>query len=80
MNILTDISRIKWVGATFARMLYHVGVDTAEKASKADYKELHKQIIQINKEKNFYKGQIGLHDMKLFVKAAKEVSLEVIYG
>ncbi|HNZ72428.1 MAG TPA: DUF4332 domain-containing protein, partial [Prolixibacteraceae bacterium] len=59
---LTDLSRIKWVGATFARMLYEVGVDTAEKASKTDYVELHQKIFQLNKEKNFYKGQIGLHD------------------
>jgi hypothetical protein len=76
---LTDLSRVKWVGATFARMLYDVGIDSVEKASKADYVELHKKINQINKEKNFYKGQIGLHDMKLFVDAAKEVSLEIEY-
>jgi hypothetical protein len=76
---LTDLSRIKWVGATFARMLFDVGIDTAEKASKADYVELHKKINQINKEKNFYKGQIGLHDIKLFVDAANEVSLEIDY-
>lgn len=76
---LTDLSRIKWVGATFARMLYEVGVDTAEKASKTDYVELHQKIFQLNKEKNFYKGQIGLHDIKLFVDAAREVSFEIQY-
>jgi len=76
---LTDLSRIKWVGATFARMLYNVGIDTVEKASKADYEDLHQKINQINRAKNFYKGQIGLHDIKLFVDAAKEVSLEVEY-
>jgi hypothetical protein len=76
---LTDLSRIKWVGATFARMLFFVGVDTVEKASSVDYVELHQKINQINKEKNYYKGQIGLHDMKLFVDAAKEVSYEIQY-
>ena len=76
---LTDLSRIKWVGVTFARMLVDVGIDTAEKASKADYVELHQKIMEINKEKNFYKGQIGLHDIKLFVDAAKEVSYEIQY-
>jgi hypothetical protein len=76
---LTDLSRVKWVGATFARMIYNAGIDTVEKVSKADYLELHKKINQMNKEKNFYKGQIGLHDMKLFVDAAKEVSLEIEY-
>lgn len=76
---LTDLSRIKWVGATFARMLYEVGIDTAEKASTTDYVELHQNIFQLNKEKNFYKGQIGLHDIKLFVEASKEVSFEIQY-
>lgn len=76
---LTDLSRIKWVGVTFARMLVDVGIDTAEKASKADYVELHQKIMEINKEKNFYKGQIGLHDIKLFVDAAQEVAFEIEY-
>lgn len=76
---LTDLSRIKWVGTTFARMLYDIGINTVEKASNTDYVELHKRINQINKERNYYKGQIGLHDIKLFVEAAKDVSLEIEY-
>lgn len=76
---LTDLSRIKWVGVTFARMLYTIGTDTVEKASKADPLELHKLINQVNKEKNLYKGQIGLNDIKIFVNAAKEVPLDIEY-
>ena len=76
---LTDLSRVKWVGATFARMLYDIGIDTVEKATNADYNDLHKRINQINKEKNFFKGQIGLNDMRRFVDAAKDVALEIEY-
>jgi hypothetical protein len=76
---LTDLSRIKWVGVTFARMLYQVGVDTVEKASKADPEKLHACINQLNKEKSIYKGQIGLNDMRIFVNAAKEIPLEIEY-
>jgi hypothetical protein len=76
---LTDLSRIKWASSTFARMLYDIGIDNPEKVSEADYAELHKKIIQINKERNYFKGQIGLNDMKLFVEAAKEILLEVEY-
>lgn len=76
---LTDLSRIKWVGVTFARMLYELGFDTVEKASKAEYIDLHTKINQINKERNIYKGQIGLNDIKIFVNAAKEVPLEIEY-
>lgn len=76
---LTDLSRIKWVGVTFARMLYEIGIDTVEKASKADFEDLYRRINQVNREKNYYKGQIGLNDMKLFVNAAKEVPQEIQY-
>lgn len=76
---LTDLSRIKWVGVTFAQMLYNIGVDTVEKASMADPEELHKKINQINKEKNIYKGNIGLNDIRIFVDAAKEVPSEIEY-
>jgi len=76
---LTDLSRIKWVGVAFARMLYDAGVDSVEKAAKADPVELHKTINRLNKEKGYYKGQIGLNDMKIFVNAAKEIPLEIEY-
>jgi hypothetical protein len=60
-------------------MLYAIGIDTVEKVAKADYVELYKNIIQINKAQHYYKGQIGLNDMKLFVNAAKDVPLEIEY-
>lgn len=76
---LTDLSRIKWVGVTFARMLYELGIDTVEKASKSDPTDLHAKINQLNKEKSIFKGQIGLNDIKIFVNAAKEIPLEIEY-
>jgi len=76
---LTDLSRIRWVGATFARMLYDIGVDTAEKAANSNFTDLHLKINQTNKEKKYFNGNIGLNDMKLLVNAAKEIPLEVEY-
>jgi hypothetical protein len=76
---LTDLSRIKWVGTMFARVLYESGFDTVGKVSEADFNELHHKITLINTERKLYKGQIGLNDMKLCVAAAKEVSLEIEY-
>jgi len=76
---LADLSRIKWVGVTFARMLHDIGIDTVAKASKADPEKLHSSINQYNKENNFYKGQIGLNDIKIFVNAAKDLDLDIEY-
>jgi predicted hydrocarbon binding protein len=74
---LADLSRIKWVGAGFARVLFECGYDTAEKVANANYDELYNKVIQMNKERSLYKGQIGKNDMKILVEAAKEVSLEI---
>jgi hypothetical protein len=76
---LTDLSRIKWVGAMFARVLFESGFDTLEKVSKAKHEDLYKRITQLNKERKLYKGNIGVNDMKLCVNAAREVPLEIEY-
>ncbi|MCG8697887.1 MAG: DUF4332 domain-containing protein [Bacteroidales bacterium] len=74
---LTDLSRIKWVGGNFARMLYDLGYDTIEKSTKADPEVLHKQINQISHERKIYKGHIGLNDIRIFVDVSKEVPQEM---
>jgi hypothetical protein len=76
---LADLSRIKWVGTTFARMLYDIGIDTVEKVAKADPVDLHARVNQLNKEKKIYKGHIGLNDMQILVNIAKEVPLDIEY-
>jgi hypothetical protein len=76
---LTDLSRIKWVGVTYAQMLYDLGVDTVEKVSKSDPIDLHSRINQIIKEKNIFKGSIGLNDVKILVEVASEIPAEIEY-
>ena len=76
---LTDLSRIRWVNHTFAYVLLEANYDTTEKVAKADYKELYETVKQLNSEKNLYKGQIGLHDMKLCVESAKDIPLDIEY-
>lgn len=76
---LSDLSRIKWVGVTYARMLYNLGVDTVEKVSKSDPIELYARINQMIKEHNIFKGAIGLNDVKILVESANGLTLEIEY-
>ncbi len=76
---LTDLSRIKWVNHTFAYVLLEAKYDTAGKVAAADYTELYEAARQLNKEKEIYKGNIGLRDMKRCVEAAKNVSQDIEY-
>ncbi|NJK85877.1 MAG: DUF4332 domain-containing protein, partial [Bacteroidales bacterium] len=79
LTCLCDLSRIKWVGVTFARMLYDIGIDSVEKAAQSDPEKLHQRINQFNKDKNIFKGHIGLNDIRIFAEAAKEVPQEIEY-
>lgn len=76
---LTDLSRIKWVGITYAQILYDLGVDTVEKVTKSDSHDLHSKINQLIKKKNIYKGQIGLNDVNILIETAKELTLDIEY-
>lgn len=76
---LTDLSRIRWVNHTFAYVLFEAKYDTVEKVANADYTELYKTIKKLNDEREIYKAHIGLHDMKLCIEAAKDVSLDIEY-
>ena len=76
---LTDVVRIKWVGATFARMLVDSRYNTMKKVANADYKKLYEEINKVNAEQKYYKGKLGLNDMKICVLAAKLVPDAIKY-
>lgn len=76
---LTDVSRIKWVGANFARLLVDSDYDTVEKVGQANYAEVYPELMKINEEKRYFKGKFGLNDMKLCVNAAKSVPAAIKY-
>lgn len=76
---LADLSRIKWVGVTYAQMLYDLGVDTVEKVSTSDPVELHARLNQLIKERNIFKGAIGLNDVKILIASASALPVEIEY-
>jgi len=76
---LTDLSRIRWVNHTFAYVLLEAGYDSAAKVAAADFNELYVEVKKLNEEREIFKGHIGLHDMKLCVDAAKDLSLDIEY-
>jgi hypothetical protein len=76
---LTDVSRIKWVGANFARLLVYSPYDTMEKVANANYANVYEALVKINKERKYFKGMFGLNDMKLCVIAARKVPKAITY-
>lgn len=76
---LADLSRIKWVGATAAWMLYEIGLDSVTKVSEADPVELHEKFNRINTKKGYYKGKIGLNDIRILVEVAKDLDQDIVF-
>lgn len=76
---LTDVSRLRYVNQTFACLLMLSGYDTVEMIQKADYHILYRELLEVNEEKNIFKGRIGLNDMELLINEARNTPLEIEY-
>jgi hypothetical protein len=70
---LVDVTRIRWVGANFARLLADAGYDSVEKVQRANVEMFYNQLIQAAEKRKDIKGKFGLQDIKLTVLAAKAI-------
>jgi len=67
---LSDLSRIQWVSPVFARALMAAGFKSAASVAAADPEALYEAIIRANDKARFYKGKVGLRDIKRLIAAA----------
>lgn len=67
---LADLTRIQWVSPTTARLLAAVAYDSAAKVAAANAKDLYEALRRVNEGNRFFKGTIGLRDVKRLVQAA----------
>ena len=70
---LADLTRVQWVSPKTARMLVQAGYDSASKVAAADAEDLHAALISVNAGDRFFKGNIGLRDIRRLVRAASYV-------
>jgi predicted flap endonuclease-1-like 5' DNA nuclease len=69
-----DLTRIRWVSPLTARMLADAGYDSTAKVAAADPETLCENLDQLNEGGRYFKGKIGLRDIKRLVHAAGYVS------
>ncbi len=77
LSCLADLSRIKWVGPTFAMVLYKTGFQNVQKVANAIPAKMHTIIQEQNQNKELFNGNIGLNDIKVCILAAKELSNDI---
>jgi hypothetical protein len=70
---LAGLTRIQWVSPIAARMLVEAGYDSAAKVATADSEGLYQALVRVNEGDRFFKGKIGLRDIKRLVRAASYV-------
>lgn len=70
---LSDLVRIQWVSPTFARVLLAAGFASAGTVASADPEDLLAAMSEANAGSRFYKGKLGLRDMKRLTAAAAYV-------
>lgn len=75
---VSDLSRIKWVGVTYAEILFHLGTDTVKKVSESDPVDLHAKINQLLKERNI-KSAIGINDVRILIECAGDLPFDIEY-
>jgi hypothetical protein len=70
---LADLSRVQWVSPTFARVLVAAGFASATEVAKAEPNALYTRVARANDGARFYKGRIGLPDIKRLITASRHV-------
>jgi hypothetical protein len=70
---LVDLTRVQWTSPTTARMLLEAGCTGSTKLAKMDADELCGALARANTGDRFFKGKIGLRDVKRLIHAAKYV-------
>ena len=68
---LATLCRVQWVSPTAGRMLIEAGYDNCQKLLAADGNELFEAMDRVNENGKYFKGTIGLRDIKRLIEAAK---------
>ena len=76
---LSDLARIRGLGAAFVRLFYEAGADTIETLSGWDPEKLSQAVVRLNEEREITKWVPSLKDVKQYVEMANELAKVIEY-
>ena len=71
---LADLTRVQWVSPNAARMLMDAGITSVICLSSADANQLHAALERVNHGGKYFKGNIGLRDIRRLIHSAAYLS------
>lgn len=71
---LADLTRVQWVSPATARWLVEADCESASKLAASDPEELCAALWRVNCDGRFFKGSIGLRDVRRLVQSAGYVA------
>jgi hypothetical protein len=74
---LSDLCRIQWVGATYARLLLNAGYDGPAKIAAADPETIRQAVSKANASLKLSKAEIGLKDSARLIALAGFIAEEL---
>lgn len=72
---IVDLMRIQWTSPLAARMFYESGYTSPNEIAGAEAEALCNSVDKVNKENGYFKGKIGLRDIKRLINSAKYVAV-----
>jgi len=73
LSSLCDLTRVQWTSPLAAKIVLEAGYKTADDLARADADVLCVSLEKVNTGNRFFKGKIGLRDVKRLVHSAKFV-------
>lgn len=76
---LSDLARIRGLGAAFVRLFYEAGADTIETLSGWEPEKLSQAVLKLNEEREITKWVPSLKDVRQYVEMANELAKVIEY-
>jgi len=76
LSELVDLTRIQWMSPLSARLMVEAGYPSANSIKTAKPEALCQAVEAVNRKNGYFKGKIGLRDIKRLLHAAKYVDYQ----
>ncbi|MGD2105568.1 MAG: DUF4332 domain-containing protein [Anaerolineae bacterium] len=74
-----DLFRVKGIGEEYSDLLEAAGVDTVPELAQRNPENLHRKLLEVNKEKNLVRRTPSLTEVGRWVEQAKELPRVIEY-